>query len=41
MDNVFLRSLARGDMGEIRKAAKEAIESLGMHPVMFERDRGR
>ena len=36
VENVFLSSLARGDMGAIRKAAKEAIESVGMHPVMFE-----
>lgn len=36
MESVFVSSLARGDMGDIRKGAKEAIESLGMHPVMFE-----
>jgi hypothetical protein len=36
MENVFLSSLARGDMHDIRKGAKEAIESLSMHPVMFE-----
>jgi hypothetical protein len=33
---IFISSLARGDMGAIRQAARAAVESLDMHPVMFE-----
>jgi hypothetical protein len=33
---VFISSLARGEMGSFREAARDAIDSLGMRPVMFE-----
>lgn len=36
MERVFISSLARGEMGDIRKAAKHAVEALEMFPVMFE-----
>ncbi|WP_210493212.1 DUF4062 domain-containing protein [Patulibacter sp. SYSU D01012] len=36
MDRVFVSSLARGGMSEVRAAVKRAVESLGMVPVMFE-----
>lgn len=36
MERVFLSSLARGEMGDIRRSAKAAVESLAMQPVMFE-----
>lgn len=36
MERVFISSLARGEMGEIRKAARQAVEALEMFPVMFE-----
>ena len=34
--SVFISSLARGEMGSFRQAARDAIDSLGMRPVMFE-----
>lgn len=34
--SIFVSSLARGEMAAIRTAARQAIESLGMRPVMFE-----
>lgn len=36
MESVFISSLARGEIGAIREAARHAVESLGMRPVMFE-----
>ena len=36
MERIFISSLARGEMGAIRKAARAAVESLEMVPVMFE-----
>lgn len=36
MERIFISSLARGEMSDIRKGARTAVESLGMHPVMFE-----
>jgi hypothetical protein len=36
MEAVFISSLARGAMAEIRAAAKAAVQSLRMRPVMFE-----
>jgi len=34
--SVFISSLARGEMASFREAARDAIDSLGMRPVMFE-----
>jgi Domain of unknown function (DUF4062) len=34
--SVFISSLARGEMATFRRAARDAIDSLGMRPVMFE-----
>jgi hypothetical protein len=34
--SVFISSLARGEMGSVRVAARDAVDSLGMRPVMFE-----
>ena len=34
--SVFISSLARGEMASFRQAARDAIDSLGMRPVMFE-----
>lgn len=36
MERIFVSSLARGDMGPIREAARAAVQSLDMHPVSFE-----
>jgi hypothetical protein len=36
MERIFISSLARGDMAAIRGAARAAVESLDMRPVMFE-----
>jgi hypothetical protein len=36
MESVFISSLARGEMTAFRQAARDAVESLGMRPVMFE-----
>jgi hypothetical protein len=36
MERIFISSLARGAMGDIRASAKAAVESLAMAPVMFE-----
>ncbi len=36
MDQVFISSLARGEMSAIREATRRAVEALEMHPVMFE-----
>jgi hypothetical protein len=36
MERIFISSLARGEMGAIRAAARAAVESLDMRPVMFE-----
>jgi hypothetical protein len=36
MDRVFISSLARGEMGHVRQAVKQGVESLDMVPVMFE-----
>lgn len=36
MESVFISSLARGEMGAARVAARSAVESLQMRPVMFE-----
>jgi hypothetical protein len=36
MDRVFISSLQRGEMGAIRTAASNAVDSMGMQPVMFE-----
>src|SRR4051812_7855290 len=36
VESIFISSLARGEMGAIRQAARTAVESLGMRPVMFE-----
>jgi hypothetical protein len=41
MERVFISSLFRGDMAAIRQAARAAIESLGMRPVMFETEPAR
>ncbi|PZS35561.1 MAG: hypothetical protein DLM61_01710 [Pseudonocardiales bacterium] len=35
MKTVFISSIQR-DFGEVREAARKAVESLGMHPVMAE-----
>jgi hypothetical protein len=34
--SVFISSLARGELASFRQAARDAIDSLGMRPVMFE-----
>jgi Domain of unknown function (DUF4062) len=36
MEPVFISSLARGEMAHMRAAARAAVESLQMRPVMFE-----
>lgn len=36
MLSVFISSLARGEMAAFRQAARDAVDSLGMRPVMFE-----
>jgi hypothetical protein len=36
VESVFISSLARGEMGAARVAARSAVESLQMRPVMFE-----
>ena len=36
MERIFISSLARADMAAIRGAARAAVESLQMRPVMFE-----
>jgi hypothetical protein len=36
VESVFISSLARGEMGAPRAAARAAVESLQMRPVMFE-----
>lgn len=36
VEQIFISSLARGDMGAIREAARRAVEALDMRPVMFE-----
>jgi hypothetical protein len=36
MERIFVSSLARGKMGAIRQGGRDGVESLGMHPVMFE-----
>jgi hypothetical protein len=36
VERIFISSLARGDMGSIRQAARRAVEALEMYPVMFE-----
>jgi hypothetical protein len=36
MERIFISSLARGEMGDIRASARAAVESLDMRPVMFE-----
>jgi hypothetical protein len=36
MERIFISSLARRDMAAIRGAARAAVESLDMRPVMFE-----
>jgi hypothetical protein len=36
VESVFISSLAHGEMAAIRAAAKAAVESLQMRPVMFE-----
>jgi Domain of unknown function (DUF4062) len=36
VERIFLSSLARGEMATIRAAARAAVESLDMRPVMFE-----
>lgn len=36
MERIFISSLARGEMAEIRTATRAAVESLDMRPVMFE-----
>jgi hypothetical protein len=36
MEPVFVSSLARGEMAQMRSAARAAIDSLQMRPVMFE-----
>src|SRR3954447_22637786 len=41
MKRVFISSLFRGDMAAIRQAARAAVESLEMRPVMFETEPAR
>ena len=41
MERVFISSLFRGDMAAIRAAARAAVESLEMRPVMFETEPAR
>ena len=36
MERIFISSLARDEMGAIRQGARDAVDSLGMFPVMFE-----
>ena len=36
MQRIFVSSLARGEMAAVRAAARAAVESLDMRPVMFE-----
>lgn len=36
MERIFISSLARGEMSAVRAAARAAVESLDMRPVMFE-----
>src|SRR5689334_9902675 len=36
MDRVFISSLQRDEMGAIRTAASNEVDSMGMQPVMFE-----
>src|SRR3954454_10966111 len=36
MERIFVSSLARAEMATIRAAARAAVESLDMRPVMFE-----
>lgn len=36
MERIFISSLARGEMATIRDAARAAVESMDMRPVMFE-----
>lgn len=36
MERIFISSLARGEMGAIRTAARAAVESLDMRAIMFE-----
>jgi hypothetical protein len=36
VERIFVSSIARGDMGAIREAARSAVQSLDMHPVTFE-----
>ena len=36
MERVFISSVARGELASIRQAAREAVESLDVRPVMFE-----
>jgi hypothetical protein len=36
VESVFINSLTRGEMGAARAAARAAVESLHMRPVMFE-----
>ena len=38
MISVFISSLVRGEMAEVRNSVGRAVEALGMRPVMFERD---
>lgn len=41
MERIFISSLVRGDMAEIRQAARRGVETLEMHPVMFETEPAR
>src|SRR5258708_5956401 len=36
MEQIFISSLARGEMEMVRQAARRAVEALEMRPVMFE-----
>ncbi len=36
VERIFISSLARGEMGEIGRAAARAVDALDMVPVMFE-----
>lgn len=36
MERISISSLARGERADVRRAAKVAVESLDMRPVMFE-----
>ncbi|UUY03013.1 DUF4062 domain-containing protein [Svornostia abyssi] len=36
MEQIFISSLARGDMAAVREAARRAVDALDMRPVMFE-----